>query len=363
MTGQANHRGLVQRFSPCAAAILVAGSAGMALGQGIVTETFDTALNGWSTYADAGNLAWVETGGNPGGAARAQDEGSGGWWGFLAGPAFLGDRSCTYGGTLAWHSKTNGVNTAGNSQPDVAIEGAGLVLVFDLPNPVVNVWAIRSVTLTETAGWKKTSLSGVPPTLAEFQSVLANVTALKFRGEFTSASGGDIGFLDNVAMGSFTLVSPESTVACTEQPVSLSVIATGPNPLTFQWQWRPTSADAWIDIAEGLNTDPLGGPIQFVAQAVNSSTVTFSDFGDTSEQSHSWENRCLVADTCSASSIPATITVCPSDFNCDAAFDFFDYLDFVSSFVANDPEADFNADGVVDFFDYPDFVQIFGEGC
>jgi hypothetical protein len=43
--------------------------------------------------------------------------------------------------------------------------------------------------------------------------------------------------------------------------------------------------------------------------------------------------------------------------------DFFDYLDFVAAFSANDPSADFNGDGVIDFFDYLDFVAAFAEGC
>jgi CubicO group peptidase (beta-lactamase class C family) len=51
-----------------------------------------------------------------------------------------------------------------------------------------------------------------------------------------------------------------------------------------------------------------------------------------------------------------------ADFNGDDTVDFFDYLDFVSAFSANAPEADFNADTVIDFFDYLDFVAVFG-GC
>ncbi len=54
---------------------------------------------------------------------------------------------------------------------------------------------------------------------------------------------------------------------------------------------------------------------------------------------------------------------CAADFNHDAVVDFFDYLDFVDSFSANEPAADFNGDGVVDFFDYLDFVDAFSIGC
>ncbi len=54
---------------------------------------------------------------------------------------------------------------------------------------------------------------------------------------------------------------------------------------------------------------------------------------------------------------------CLADFNHDGTLDFFDYLDFVDAFAANDPSADFNGDSVIDFFDYLDFVDIFSTGC
>jgi len=54
---------------------------------------------------------------------------------------------------------------------------------------------------------------------------------------------------------------------------------------------------------------------------------------------------------------------CTADFNGDTIVDFFDYLDFVAAFAANEPVSDFNADTVVDFFDYLDFVAAFAAGC
>ncbi len=54
---------------------------------------------------------------------------------------------------------------------------------------------------------------------------------------------------------------------------------------------------------------------------------------------------------------------CDADFNEDGVVDFFDYLDFVSAFAANQNSADYNGDGIVDFFDYLDFVADFAAGC
>ncbi|MBU6413941.1 MAG: matrixin family metalloprotease [Planctomycetes bacterium] len=54
---------------------------------------------------------------------------------------------------------------------------------------------------------------------------------------------------------------------------------------------------------------------------------------------------------------------CTADFNGDTSIDFFDYLDFVAAFSANETAADFNGDTSIDFFDYLDFVAAFSAGC
>lgn len=57
------------------------------------------------------------------------------------------------------------------------------------------------------------------------------------------------------------------------------------------------------------------------------------------------------------------VDLCPADINDDGTIDFFDYLDFVDLYSANDPAADFNGDTVIDFFDYLDFVDAISAGC
>ncbi|MDX2147517.1 MAG: DNRLRE domain-containing protein [Planctomycetota bacterium] len=54
---------------------------------------------------------------------------------------------------------------------------------------------------------------------------------------------------------------------------------------------------------------------------------------------------------------------CPADFNGDGQPDFFDYLDFVGAFNAEDASADLNGDMQVDFFDYLEFAARFDAGC
>ena len=54
---------------------------------------------------------------------------------------------------------------------------------------------------------------------------------------------------------------------------------------------------------------------------------------------------------------------CVADLSTDGVIDLFDYLDFVSLFVASNIQADINLDNRIDFFDYLDFLEAFNEGC
>ena len=56
-------------------------------------------------------------------------------------------------------------------------------------------------------------------------------------------------------------------------------------------------------------------------------------------------------------------TLCAADYNRDAVGDLFDYLDFLSDFLAGSIRADINSDQILDFFDYLDFVDRFSRGC
>jgi hypothetical protein len=57
------------------------------------------------------------------------------------------------------------------------------------------------------------------------------------------------------------------------------------------------------------------------------------------------------------------LITCAADFNLSGAADFFDYLDFVSAFEAEDESADLDRNRSVDFFDYLEFVAAFAVGC
>jgi hypothetical protein len=78
--------------------------------------------------------------------------------------------------------------------------------------------------------------------------------------------------------------------------------------------------------------------------------------------------RCFVGGATAGSiggfdNVSVVSTGCAADFNGDTVLDFFDYLDFVAAFAANEPSSDFNGDTVIDFIDYLDFVAAFAGGC
>lgn len=172
--------------------------AALASAQPVISETFDTGLNGWTTFADAINLTWESASGNPGGCARATDRSAGVLWGFSASEAFRGDKSCYYGGTVSWDARsTHGTNSYAN-EADLVLVSPTLTLVYIVPGiPIPNVWNTQTVTLSE-AGWRIATVAGLPATQAQFQSVLANITDFRFNSEWSGSV--DTGRIDNVIL-------------------------------------------------------------------------------------------------------------------------------------------------------------------
>lgn len=342
--------------------------ASAAFAQPTVFDTFDTGLNGWTTYADAENLAWTPFGGNPGGAIRAEDKGEGGYWGFAASAAYLGDRSCFYNGLLRWQFITTHSGSAINSQPDAQLEGAGLVLVINLPNPVIDTWETRSVPLLETAGWRIATLSGAAPTQSQFQSVLANLTAIKLRGEFSTAAN-DAANLDNVAFGSFIIPEqPQSTSSCPSSIVTLNAAALGAGPISYRWEYE-SSPNVWVQVPVGAIPYASGS-----VSAANPDTAALTLTLNTTGGATPLRFRCVVTNPCgSAPSAIAAVIPCSSDLNCDGVVDDTDFTFFVPDYDildCADPTmpagcpSDLNGDGVVDDSDFGIFVVAYNAlGC
>jgi hypothetical protein len=150
---------------------------------------------------------------------------------------------------------------------------------------------------------------------------------------------------------------PQPNTACRSSNADFSITHTGDGILSYQWQIE-TAPDQWANLSNLAISLPCGGTATGPAVRLTSIRVNPCPGVD------QYRVRCVVTNECGpVASNPATLTICRADFNCDRVVDFFDYLDFVAAFAANQPAADFNADTVIDFFDYLDFVESFAAGC
>ncbi|MBK9338634.1 MAG: gliding motility-associated C-terminal domain-containing protein [Lewinellaceae bacterium] len=167
-------------------------------------STFDADNENWGASGDPVNTTavWFASGGLPGGHIRVTDAATGGTWYFEAPAKFRGNKCDAYDRYLRWDQYTSDTTNAQQfgGRPDVVLEGAGLTLIFDNAQNPGLAWTHYDLLLRENSGWRISNLAGPAPTEAEFRAVLANVTALRIRGEYRSSA--DFGGLDNFILES-----------------------------------------------------------------------------------------------------------------------------------------------------------------
>ena len=113
----------------------------------IVSSTFDTGVEGWTTVGPSSPLEYVPTNGNPGGHIAAQSLNPPDAWYFNAPAAFLGDKSMAYGGSLAYDLRgASGASLGGH--PEVILANDSLTLLFDAGHS--EVWTTYDIPLFET---------------------------------------------------------------------------------------------------------------------------------------------------------------------------------------------------------------------
>ncbi|MEC9374526.1 MAG: laminin B domain-containing protein [Planctomycetota bacterium] len=177
-----------------------------------VTESFDAGAAGWTVLSNTAPAMWSPNGGPMGagdGYLFATDDLLNLLIFSAPGP-FLGDQSSRYDGILQFDLISIGGASASfipGPLADVQLIGAGLVIEFNVANPVsTNFWTRYQIPLEETAGWRINTDGGdmqgfdplaPAPTQAQFQSVLANLTALRIGREIDAFSGESVG-IDNV---------------------------------------------------------------------------------------------------------------------------------------------------------------------
>jgi hypothetical protein len=165
---------------------------------GSMNGTFDLADEGWRVAVgeDLFTPICVPTGGQSGGYVMAEDATVGNNWYWLAPPKYYGNESAYYDGLLLFSLMQTDTSYSPRTN-DVLLSGSGLTLVLSLPQLPGTNWTSYSVSLNEQAGWWNTT-DGHPATQAEIITVLASLTNLQIRGDYTLARGS--GALDSVGL-------------------------------------------------------------------------------------------------------------------------------------------------------------------
>lgn len=170
-----------------------------------VAYSFETDEQGWSTVNDGTGFLWDGTIGNNGlGAIRARDVVSGDIWLFSAPQADLGNVSGLYGSSISYDILgISGNHNIGGDRADVILTGAGISIGLNMGvQPVNDQWVSASAMVSVDADWRLISsfgdatLSASEANQADLEAILANLTGLYIRGEYTN--GGDATALDNV---------------------------------------------------------------------------------------------------------------------------------------------------------------------
>lgn len=214
------------------------------------------------------------------------------------------------------------------------------------PDPVCAGTTINlsgTVGAGETIDWYANVCSGLPFASGLSVNRIANATTTYFAKARHTSSG----------MQSATCTSVTSTVVA--QPVAPTSASTDRNNFC-----TTDSGNILLSASGGSGTtarwfsDSCGGTSigTGTSLSIPSPVATTTYFVR-------WENQCALT---SCQSVTVTVLEQAADFNQDGNVDFFDYLDFVDAYSANDPSADFNGDSAIDFFDYLDFVDAYSLG-
>jgi hypothetical protein len=135
--------------------------------------------------------------------------------------------------------------------------------------------------------------------------------------------------------------SPQSQTTCVGQPLTLTATATGSGPLQFQWYLDDIAVDAMMN-----------------PTAVTASLVINANADDAGSYTCRVNNGCGEVTT-----LPAMVSVCIGDFNCDGGVDGGDIESFFVIWETGDPAADVNQDGGVDGGDIERFFTRWEQGC
>jgi hypothetical protein len=133
------------------------------------------------------------------------------------------------------------------------------------------------------------------------------------------------------------IVSPAAVSTCPDSTVQLVVTSLAAGDATYQWRKGGVELENAVD-----------------------ATLTLLHVTDADQGSYD----CVVTTPCGTwISTPATVGICPGEFNCDGGVDGGDIEAFFAAWESGDSLADINQDGGVDGEDVSAFFLRWEEGC
>ena len=167
---------------------------------------------------------------------------------------------------------------------------------------------------------------------------------------------------------SFT-APPQAAFTCPSGAPGFSASATGGSgPLAYSWQVQ-TAPSSWTTLSSSPTSVPCSaaggvgsGMASASAYASDSTPITIT--GCLGVQH--WQIQAVVTDNAACGSLasnPATLLICPADFNCSGSVTVQDIFDFLSAWFAARPSADFNGSGSVTVQDIFDYLSAWFAGC
>lgn len=156
----------------------------------------------------------------------------------------------------------------------------------------------------------------------------------------------------------YNVESPEPVTICPHGTAQLHTEGAG-SSVNFTWEYEIIAGE-WYQIEDGPNFD--GDTFLFNATGAHTGDIALDRGSGIWDRS--FNVRAVASNSCSSdASDPASISLCPPDFDCSGFSDLDDYIAFVAAFEAGTDDADFDGSGFVDTDDFTAFVLSFEAGC
>ncbi len=182
-----------------------------------------------------------------------------------------------------------------------------------------------------------------------------------------TASGGTGGIVYALVSCTTTLQGgPSSAATCLTGTSNFAVTATGPGAIAYQWQWRPQGSPTWLNVVEGVNTDPVSTLPAFTANGAALSSVALTNTASAAPSASAGRREVQVVVTAgcgSSTSAVAVWTICPADITCNGVLEVADIFAYLNAWFAGGPGTDFDGTGGLQVADIFAFLNAWFAGC